>query len=73
MKTFMKNIVIAATAATPFFVAVGCEDTVSQKTTTERRSDGTTVEETQKKTVDRDGDVTETREKKVDRDNRVNP
>src|SRR5580765_1488693 len=65
MKRFALNAILAASVfAGP--VLIGCDKTVSEETTVEKKSNGSTVTKTEKTTETPDGGIKTTSERKVD-------
>lgn len=66
MRRIFSTVLLAAMAVPTTAFVVGCDETVSEKTTVERKADGTEVKEQKKVTESPDGTITKTEEKKVD-------
>lgn len=65
MKRFALNAILAASVfCGP--VLIGCDKTVSEEKSVQRKSDGTTVTKTEKTTETPDGGIKTTSERKVD-------
>ena len=69
MNRLTHRVAITTVALTSMFAQIGCDQTVSEKDTVQKKSDGTVVKETDKTTRSNDGSTKTTHEKEVDKSN----